>query len=35
MDISLIKSNLNIKYYKSLLNNLSENDSNYMWLNNY
>jgi hypothetical protein len=35
MDISLIKSNLNIKYYESLLYNLSQNDLNYIWLNNY
>ena len=35
MDISLIKSNLNIKYYESLLFNLSQNDLNYLWLNNY
>jgi len=35
MDISLIKSNLNIKYYESLLYNLSQNNLNYIWLNNY
>jgi hypothetical protein len=35
MDISLIKSNLNIKYYESLLYNLSQNDLNYIWLNNH
>ena len=35
MDISLIKSNLNIKYYESLLFNLSQNDLNYLWLNNH
>jgi hypothetical protein len=35
MDISLIKSNLNIKYYESLLYNLSQSDLNYIWLNNH
>jgi hypothetical protein len=35
MDISLIKSNLNIKYYESLLYSLSQNDLNYIWLNNH
>ena len=35
MDISLIKSNLNIKYYESLLYNLSQNNLNYIWLNDY
>ena len=35
MDVDIIKTKLNIKYYQGLLYSLSHNDPNYNWINEY
>jgi hypothetical protein len=35
MDVDLIKTKLNIKYYQGLLYSLSQDDPNYNWINEY
>jgi hypothetical protein len=35
MDVDIIKTKLNIKYYQGLLYSLSQNDPNYNWIKEY